>query len=225
MTSVATIRSGSGTGFIRTLRTDEQDLLRDHLLRLDPESRRDRFNGGIGEDFLQGYAERSFAQGAIVVAFLQDGVVRGAAELHAPEWSEDGVPEIAFSVESRLRRQGIGSALFEQLLQEAHRAGYTRLRVTTGGQNVAMKALARKFGAELSFVSGEASGTVDLGSLPQLVTDPPAPPLAPAAPAFPPFPPAFDLSREMIRASQDMWRSLFRAYAGLLTGRAGFGTR
>lgn len=159
MSDVATLRSTSGTGFIRTLKASEQHLLRDHLLRLEPASRRDRFNGGISEEFLKTYAARCFEDGTIVIAYIQDGVVRGAAELHAPERSPDAVPEIAFSVESRVRRQGVGSALFEQLLQEAGRKGYASLRITTGGQNEAMKALAQKFGAHLSFRRGEATGT------------------------------------------------------------------
>ncbi len=34
MSDVATLRSTSGTGFIRPLKAGEQALLRDHLLRL-----------------------------------------------------------------------------------------------------------------------------------------------------------------------------------------------
>ena len=40
--------------------------------------------------------------------------------------------------------------------------GYTRLLVTTHPQNQAMKALARKFGAELVFEAGETMGVIDL---------------------------------------------------------------
>ncbi|MEW6644359.1 MAG: GNAT family N-acetyltransferase [Pseudomonadota bacterium] len=216
MSDVATIRSTSGTGVIRVLKADEQHLLRDHLLRLDPASRHDRFNGGISEEFLKGYAARSFENGTIVIAYLQAGVVRGAAELHAPERSLDGEPEIAFSVESRIRRQGVGSALFEQLLQEAQRKGYARLRITTGGQNEPMKALASKFGAHLSFRRGEATGTLDLARSPALAAKPAARPAVPLS---------LLLTREMIRSSQTMWRQLFRFYNELLDGRQRLGTR
>ena len=37
---------------------------------------------------------------------IEDGVVRGAAELHPPDQSPDRLPEIAFSVEASVRRQG-----------------------------------------------------------------------------------------------------------------------
>jgi len=47
MTTVAAIRSTTGSGFIRRLAASEHTLLREHLMRLDPTSRHDRFNGGI----------------------------------------------------------------------------------------------------------------------------------------------------------------------------------
>lgn len=230
MSDVATLRSTSGTGFIRTLKVNEQHLLRDHLLRLEPASRRDRFNGGISEEFLKTYAARCFEDGTIVIAYIQDGVVRGAAELHAPERSADAVPEIAFSVESRVRRQGVGSALFEQLLQEAARKDYARLRITTGGQNEAMKALAQKFGAHLTFRRGEATGTIDLKrSKPKAAVAPKAAAPKPPAPwrgsAGANASLTADLMREMFRSSQAMWNMVFKYYNDLLSGRQRFGTR
>jgi len=222
MSDVATIRSTSGSGFIRTLKASEQQLLHEHLLRLDPASRRDRFNGGIGDDFLKTYAGRCFRDGTIVIAYLQDGVVRGAAELHAPEQSLDAVPEIAFSVESRVRRQGVGSALFEQLLAEARRHDYTRLRITTGGQNQAMKALALKFGAHLSFRRGEATGTIDLtrsvaGQPEDATTTATTPSAVPA--------PWMTAARDVVRGSQAMWGIGLRFYVDLVTGRHRVGSR
>ena len=40
--------------------------------------------------------------------------------------------------------------------------GYKSLRITTGSQNEAMRALANKFGAQLVFRHGESTGTIDL---------------------------------------------------------------
>ena len=94
-----------------------------------------------------------------IVAYIEDGVVRGAAELHPPEQSEDSLPEIAFSVEASVRRRGVGSILFRKLIAEARLKGYRSLRVTTGAQNHAMRALASKFGAHLTFRHGESTGS------------------------------------------------------------------
>jgi RimJ/RimL family protein N-acetyltransferase len=149
-------------GTIRTLTAREMPLLREHLLRLDPESRRDRFHGATDESFVESYAARCLADGTVVIAYVEDGKVLGAAELHQPDTSADGLPEIAFSVERVLRRKGIGSILFRRLVTEAEGRGYQTLRITTGYSNEAMRALARKFGARLTFRNGESTGFIDL---------------------------------------------------------------
>ena len=149
-------------GSIRTLTAREMPLLREHLLRLDPASRRDRFHGATHDGFVDSYAARCLADGTVVIAYVEDGNVLGAAELHQPDTSEDGLPEIAFSVERGVRRKGIGSILFRRLIAEAEGRGYENLRITTGYSNEAMRALAHKFGARLSFRNGESTGFIDL---------------------------------------------------------------
>jgi GNAT superfamily N-acetyltransferase len=150
-------------GTVRTLgQREELPLLRDHLLRLDQPSRHDRFHGVIDDGFIERYAEKCAHDGTVVIAYIEDGMVRGAAELHPPGRSPDSQPEIAFSVEASVRRRGVGSILFAKLIREARAKGYTSLRITTGAQNEAMRALAGKFGAHLTFRRGESTGSIDL---------------------------------------------------------------
>ncbi len=157
-----------GFGYVRTLSQNEElPLLRDHLLRLDPESRHDRFNGFLDDSFIERYAEKCANDGTIIVAYMENGMVRGAAELHPPDETGDCLPEIAFSVEACMRRRGVGSVLFRRVISEARWKGYKRLRVTTGAQNHAMRTLASKFGAHLVFQHGESTGTIDLTQQPQ----------------------------------------------------------
>ena len=148
---------------VRTLSQQEElPLLRDHLLRLDRTSRHDRFHGFMDDSFIERYAEKCANDGTVIIAFFENGVVRGAAELHPPDQSPDSLPEIAFSVEASVRRRGVGSILFRKLIAEARAKGYKSLRITTGAQNEAMRALAAKFGAQLVFRHGESTGTIDL---------------------------------------------------------------
>ena len=164
-----TARSTLPRGYVRTLRQQEElPLLRDHLLRLDPRSRHDRFNGFLDDSFIERYAAKCADDGTLIVAYIEGGVVRGAAELHPPEQSPDGLPEIAFSVEASVRRRGVGSSLFQRLIAEARWKGYGALRITTGEQNHAMRALANKFGARLAFRHGESTGTINLNPQSQL---------------------------------------------------------
>src|ERR1700709_2850326 len=186
---------------VRTLSQQEElPLLRDHLLRLDRLSRHDRFHGFMDDSFIERYAEKCANDGTIVIAFFEDGVVRGAAELHPPDQSPDSLPEIAFSVEASVRRRGVGSILFRKLIAEARAKGYQSLRITTGAQNDAMRALASKFGAHLTFRHGESSGTIDLKQQNQLQ-------LATSAIATP-----FDAARVMLRFNRMYWKLVLKMY-------------
>lgn len=188
-------------GSVRTLcQQEELPALRDHLLRLDPESRHDRFNGFMDDSFIERYAAKCADDGTVIIAYIEDGVVHGAAELHPPDQSPDSLPEIAFSVEACVRRQGVGSILFRKLIEEARAKGYRSLRITTGAQNQAMRALAHKFGADLTFRQGESTGSIDLTQQPQ-------PEPATAAIAIP-----FEAARVLARANRAYWTMLLRIY-------------
>ena len=156
-------------GVIRQLRPSELPRFREHLLRLDPHSRRDRFNGAIDDDFVIAYAERCFGDGTTVIGYVEGDQLLGAAELHERPDLDEPTGEIAFSVERERQSRGIGSALFERLLGNARGLGYAKLRVTTHPQNAVTRALARKFGAHLHFEDGDTVGEISL------------PPLAPFA--------------------------------------------
>jgi RimJ/RimL family protein N-acetyltransferase len=186
---------------VRTLSQHEElPLLRDHLLRLDRVSRHDRFHGYLDDSFIERYAEKCANDGTIIIAYFEDGVVRGAAELHPAEQSHDLLPEIAFSVETSVRRRGVGSFLFRQLIAEARAKGHRCLRITTGAQNEAMRALAKKFGANLTFRHGESTGTVDL-----IKQNQPEP--APSG-----FETTLNAARAIANFNRAYWRMLLRIY-------------
>lgn len=189
------------SGTVRTLSQHEElPLLRDHLLRLDRTSRHDRFHGFMDDSFIKRYAEKCANDGTVVIAYLEDGAVRGAAELHPPEQSGDGIPEIAFSVESKVRRQGVGTVLFRKLISVARAKGYKNLRITTGAGNDAMRSLANKFGAHLSFSHGESTGLIDLTRPSQLE-------LAPSLVIAP-----IEAAQAIANFNRAYWRILFRMY-------------
>src|SRR5258705_5644219 len=188
-------------GNVRLLRQQEESpLLRDHLWRLDRVSRHDRFQGFMDDSFIERYAAKCAADGTVIIAYIEDGVVRGAAELHPPDRSPDSLPEIAFSVEASVRRQGVGSILFKKLIAEARSKGYHSLRITTGAQNQAMRALANKFGAHLTFRYGESTGSIDLKQQSQ-----PEPTMLGIATAA-------DAARAMMNFNRAYWNLFLRMY-------------
>jgi GNAT superfamily N-acetyltransferase len=188
-------------GTVRTLSQQEElQLLRDHLLRLDRTSRHDRFHGFMDDSFIERYAEKCANDGTLIIAYIEDGVVRGAAELHPPEQSPDSLPEIAFSVETSVRRKGVGSFLFRKLIAEARAKGYQSLRITTGAQNEAMRALANKFSAHLTVRYGESTGNIDLSQQNQ-------PEVALSAMAT-----TIDAARAITNINRAYWGMMFRMY-------------
>ncbi|MFK4687052.1 hypothetical protein ABIF39_008865 [Bradyrhizobium diazoefficiens] len=99
------IRSTSAKGTVRTLSQQEElPLLRDHLLRLDRTSRHDRFHGFIDDSFIRRYAERCANDGTVIIAYFEDGVVRGAARIASPG-AVSGCP-----ARDRLQRRAVGAA-------------------------------------------------------------------------------------------------------------------
>ena len=101
---------------IRRLWQADAASFRDHLLRLDSVSRRQRFGGGMSDDFLVHYAENCFGQGDLVFGAFIEGVMRGAAELRSSRSDLERAgalqhhihAEAAFSVEEPYRRRGVG---------------------------------------------------------------------------------------------------------------------
>src|SRR5262245_51367494 len=64
---------------VRKLWPTEGDLFRDHLLRLDKDSRRMRFAHGVSDSFIEDYSARMNDMGSIVFGYFVDGEIRAAA--------------------------------------------------------------------------------------------------------------------------------------------------
>lgn len=154
----------TGRGEIRRLWPAERDLFKAHLLRLDSDTRRERFGSTVSDAFLENYAETTFGVGGLVYAYIEDGEVRGAAELRGLEDIVAQTGEAAFSVERAWRRRGYGSALFGRLLTAARNRGIRTLYMTCLPENAAMRRLARKFEAQLAGGCDDVEGIIAPGA-------------------------------------------------------------
>lgn len=147
-------------GFIRKLYPTDLSAFRDHLLRLDTDTRHSRFGMGASDQFVSDYAERCFALVGVTFGYFEDGMIRGAAELR--DMGHDGQDgEAAFSIESGWRGRGLGTALFKRVIRAARNRRMKRLYASCLTHNRAMQALARKFEAELTFDSGDVIGVLN----------------------------------------------------------------
>ncbi len=147
-------------GIIRKLWIGESEAYRDHLLRLDPESRRNRFGGGVSDDFINRYVDMSRGLDAVLHGYFVDGTLRGVAELRPLGKVFSQEAEAAFSIETPWQSLGVGSALLERTLLAARNRGIKLMHMACLADNRRMQQLALKFDAELTFDFGSVVGEV-----------------------------------------------------------------
>ncbi len=181
-------------GVIRKMWIGEAHHYREHLLRLDAESRQCRFGGAVSDDFLNRYANVSIGIDAVIHGFFVNGTMRGAAELRKIGNPLAGEAEVAFSIERPWQSHGVGSALLERTLLAARNRGLKLLHMACLADNERMQQLARKFNAELSFDFGGVVGEV-------------------AAPQ----PTPLSLAREFVADSHGFATAMFDVHSRLMT--------
>ncbi len=151
---------------VRRLWPSDKEAFRDHLLRLDPRSRHERFGGGMSDDFLAHYAENCFGRGDLLYGAFVDGRLIGAGELRSNRaiWSEQAPfgrhihAEAAFSVEGAYRRRGIGERLFRRIERAASNHGVETIEIVCLPENVGMQRLAQKFKTQFTFEENSLTG-------------------------------------------------------------------
>jgi GNAT superfamily N-acetyltransferase len=146
-------------GTIRKLWIGEIAKYRDHLLRLDPESRRNRFGGAVADEFIENFVNLTTSLDVVIHGFFVDGEIRGAGELRTLAAPDEA--EAAFSIEKDWQSHGVGSALLERTLLAARNRGIKQMHMSCLAHNRRMQQLARKFDAELSFDFGSVVGEVE----------------------------------------------------------------
>ncbi len=178
-------------GTIRKLWIGEAGKYRDHLLRLDPESRRNRFGGAVSDEFIENFVNLTIGLDAVIHGFFVDGEMRGAGELRALGSPDEA--EAAFSIEKNWQSHGVGSALLERTLLAARNRGIKHMHMTCLAHNKRMQQLARKFDAELSFDFGSVVGEVEA-----------------------PFPTPLSVLREFVADGSTLANAVFSAHRRLL---------
>jgi GNAT superfamily N-acetyltransferase len=148
-------------GVIRKIWVDRAGRYRDHLLRLDKESRRNRFGGAVSDEFIVNYTELSLGLDSVMHGFFVEGTLRGVAELRPLGNDFAHEAEAAFSIETPWQNHGVGRALLERTLLAARNRGIKLLHMACLANNQRMVELARKFEAELTFDFGSVVGEVE----------------------------------------------------------------
>ncbi len=174
MTEQTSQNQNSRSPQIRRLTWRDQPLFREHLLRLDPVSRYDRFGMSVNDAFLAEYAAHCFDEGDLVFGYFADGALRGAGELRGlGQRNVEEAAEAAFSVEKNWRGLGVGSALLARIVETARNIGATTLYLTCRAQNRAMQKIVRKSHPGLRLEADRATGRL-VARERTLASDPPS---------------------------------------------------
>ncbi len=155
-------RSWAGDPVIRRLLWGERDLWREHLLRLGPQSRRNRFAGPVSDTFVRRYCDDASPLTRELYGAFVDGELRAAGEFALFDRNWPRRAELAFSVEEPWQNQGLGSALFRRLLVHARNQSVRRVYIIAEPGNAPMHRIARKNGMALSVDADEVAGRLEL---------------------------------------------------------------
>lgn len=150
------------TPVYRELRPSEHELLKDHLLRLSPDSRAMRFGSPVSTRLIETYSRNEGQPTPIIVGAFIGDTLRGVVELRFYRSRPRNTAELAFSVEDNWQDIGIGTRLMELALRCARNNGIASLEVNFLPSNTAMRRLAWKFGANFSHQTGLTKGLFDL---------------------------------------------------------------
>lgn len=147
----------------RKLLSQEFPLYGEHLRRLTAMDRGSRFHAAIGDDAIGRHCA-GLAQASVwIVGCFVDGVLRGAAELHAePQHWVDGA-ELAVSVEQPWQGKGIGTELVRRALTIAKNRDLARVGMICLRSNVRMRRIARTVHGALEAEAGDLVAEMEVG--------------------------------------------------------------
>lgn len=143
---------------IRKLWFTETEKFRDHLLRLDSDSRRLRFGMPVSDEFITAYAKRTGQLKSVIYGFFAGREMHAAAELRMIGENWHGEAEAAFSVEPDYQGSGVGTELLGRVIVAARNRGVERLYMNCLSENRKMQRIAKKFEADLYFDHGDVVG-------------------------------------------------------------------
>ena len=150
----------SGARMYRTLMPWEHGHYAAHLLRLSHCDRRLRFMGTVTEGFIVEHARDALLSPRTKVIACFDGDAPCAAVELA--LATPSMAEAAFSVEEPFRQCGIGTTLAAKAIRAARNRRLSEMAVVTDADNIAMRRLGARFGAEFACESGEALGVITI---------------------------------------------------------------
>jgi RimJ/RimL family protein N-acetyltransferase len=150
-------------GKIKELSSADSDAMVKHLLRLDPEARRYRFCAVTKDEYIRQYVKTLDWGRQIVLGYINEGVVRGMAEIGWRQWTFPRTGDLGISLESPWRRRGIGSELLGQVCVLARERFVNEISADCLSENRHALALLGKAGFRFKYNGPLLTANLDLG--------------------------------------------------------------
>ena len=137
---------------------------RNHLLRLDSDSRFARFGAYTADAVIRRYCAEIDWSRTRIIGYFRDGVLRAATELcYEPGPSPQAV-ELAFSVERTYQNSRIGSTLMARALILLSNQGIASGHVNCLMTNRRMRTMATRYRSQSEVSCGSVLITIDMAS-------------------------------------------------------------
>jgi RimJ/RimL family protein N-acetyltransferase len=137
--------------FVRPIRPDDEDLIRDHLANVNKQDLRLRFFDSIKEfshQFIARLIELDYASAMAFVAIDETSKeALGVVRLHADATHETG--EYAILLRSDLKGMGLGWSLMQLIIEYAKSEGLKRISGQILQENTVMLNMCRELGFEI----------------------------------------------------------------------------
>jgi GNAT superfamily N-acetyltransferase len=127
----------------------------EHLLRLDPETRVQRFCHAATDAEVRDYVGRLDLQRAKIIGFVCEGEMRGAVELSPSGSARALLFDTTVSVEKDWQGRGIRTALVSRAIPVARGQGATHMRVHGLADDERLQRIVAQFDADILFEDGD----------------------------------------------------------------------
>ena len=137
---------------------------RNHLLRLDSDSRTARFEAFTTDAVIRRYCADIDWSRTRIIGYFRDGVLRAATELCYESGPTPQAAELAFSVERPFQNSRIGSTLMARALILLRNQGVVCGHVNCLQNNRRMRTLATRYRSQSEVSCGNVLITIDIAS-------------------------------------------------------------
>ena len=150
---------------IVTIDTGNIHRLLEHLLRLDQETRQERFCHPASDADVRDHVARLDLRRARVIGFVCDGEMRGSAELNPSGSARAPIFDATVSVERDWQGRGIRTALVLRAIPMARDLGASHIRVEGLAGNERLRRTVAQFDVDMLFEDDDCEAWLPVGRM------------------------------------------------------------